>query len=301
MTYVTSPREYLVDLPAHQAGVLEWGPSDGELLLALHGFPDTAWTWRKVAPLLADAGYRVVAPFLRGYAPSGIPRDRDYSVAALAADAVALHRELGGTASSVLVGHDWGAITAGAIAGDAASPFARTVLLAVPPLTWVNPRRPTLRPWLAATARQPLHSWYILFNQVPGLAERRLDWLARRLWSRWSPGYDATDDLSRLAESVPDRYHAKAVVSYYRALASKGTRAAMAEPVTPLLYLHGDRDGALDPRYFPVVEARATPPSKAVLLPAVGHFLHLEQPAAVAHEITSFLRPPGGAGAASSG
>ena len=71
--------------------VLEWGPPDGRLVVALHGFPDTAWTWRHVAPLLADAGLRVAAPFLRGYAPSEIPADRDYSVRALAADAVALH------------------------------------------------------------------------------------------------------------------------------------------------------------------------------------------------------------------
>jgi pimeloyl-ACP methyl ester carboxylesterase len=81
------------------------GPADGPLAVALHGFPDTAWTWRYLGPHLAGLGWRVVAPFLRGYAPSGLASS--YHVGALAADAVALHRELGGDDRTVLVGHDW--------------------------------------------------------------------------------------------------------------------------------------------------------------------------------------------------
>lgn len=283
-------REHTVSLPTHEAGVLEWGPEDGELVVALHGFPDTAWTWRAVAPLLAEAGYRVAAPFLRGYAPSGIPADGDYSVSALAADAAALHERLGGDSSTALIGHDWGAIAAGALAADPSSPFARVAALAVPPLAWMNPASTTLRSWLSAIARQPLHSWYIAYNQVPGLAERNFSWLVRRLWRTWSPGYDATDDLAHLARAVPDRARAEAVVSYYRALASRGSRAALAEPRTPLLYLHGDRDGAIDPRFFPVVEAHITPPSRAELLRDAGHFLHLEKPAEVSGHLLDFLR-----------
>ncbi|SHN46692.1 alpha/beta fold hydrolase [Cryptosporangium aurantiacum] len=285
------PREYSVELPTHSAGVLEWGPPDGELLIALHGFPDTAWTWRTVAPLLADAGYRVAAPFLRGYAPSGIPADRDYSVRALAADAIALHERLGGTATTALVGHDWGAIAASAVAGDKGSPYSRVALLAVPPLVYLSPTPETRGPWRGALLRQPFHSWYIGYNQVPGLAERNFDWLVRRLWKRWSPGYDAIDDLDRLARAVPDRAHATAVISYYRALRSRGgTRVASAPPRVPLLYLHGDRDGALDPRFFAVVEPRIAPPSRAALLPGVGHFLHLEQPDTVTRHLLDFLR-----------
>ena len=133
-------REYSVRLPTHSVGVLEWGPPDGELVVALHGFPDTAWTWRTVAPLLGAAGYRVAAPFLRGYAPSGIPDDENYSVRALADDAIALHARLGGTESTVLIGHDWGAITANALGAHPDSPFGRIVSLAVPPLD-AMPRR----------------------------------------------------------------------------------------------------------------------------------------------------------------
>ncbi len=88
-------------------GILEVG--SGPLALCLHGFPDCAHTWRNLLPELADAGFNAVAPFMRGYAPTGIPADGVYQIGALAADAVALHDALGGDAEAVLIGHDWGA------------------------------------------------------------------------------------------------------------------------------------------------------------------------------------------------
>ena len=263
-----------VDLPTHRLRVLEWGPDDGPLLVALHGFPDTALTWRHLAPLLAEAGWRVAAPYLRGYAPSGIPSDGDYSVRALANDAIALHERLGGDERAVLLGHDWGAITTNAVAADPASPYARHVSLAVPPLT-------AMRGWDPALLRQPLRSWYIAYNQVPGLAERHFDWLAARLWRQWSPRYDAREDLAHLRAAVPDRAHARAVVSYYRALLGRGLAPALAAPVRPLLVLHGADDRCL--------EAGLARLAGATLVPDAGHFLQLEQPDRVAEEILSFL------------
>lgn len=281
------PREYDVQLPTHAVRVLEWGPESGPLLLALHGFPDTALTWRRVAPLLADAGWRVAAPYLRGYAPSGIPGDGDYSVRALVADTLALHDLLGGDERAVLVGHDWGAITTNAVAADPASPYAAHVALSVPPMSLMNPTRDVLRPWLAAMLRQPLHSWYIAFNQVPGLAERRFDWLAARLWRLWSPGYDATEDLAHLRRSVPDREHAKAVVSYYRALLGSGIEPALADPIHRLLLVHGAEDRCLEPGLVRLA-GRTLP---VVMVPDAGHFLQLEQPTAVATAVLDFVGP----------
>ena len=274
-------REYDVSLPSHTVRVLEWGPVDGRLVVALHGFPDTAWTWRRVGPLLAERGFRVAAPFLRGYAPSDIPADGDYSVRALAGDAAALHATLGGHPDAVLVGHDWGAITTNAVAADPASPYARHVALSVPPLSLMNPTRETLGTWAAAMARQPLHSWYIAYNQVPGLAERRFDQLAARLWRSWSPGYDAREDLELLRSSVPDRQHARAVVSYYRAMLGSGIKPALAEPTQPLLVLHGAGDRCLEPRLAEL--------AGATLVAGAGHFVQLEQPDAVAEAILSFV------------
>src|SRR5215471_10444058 len=106
-------------------GVLEAG--SGPLALCLHGFPDAAYTWRHLLPALAEAGFHAVAPFMRGYAPTGIPADGAYQISALAADAVALHEVLGGGADAVLIGHDWGAETAYCAAAYAQDRWRRVV------------------------------------------------------------------------------------------------------------------------------------------------------------------------------
>jgi pimeloyl-ACP methyl ester carboxylesterase len=111
----------------------EAGPADGPLALCLHGFPDTAHTWRFLLPELAARGFHAVAPFLRGYAPTEIPPDGHYQLGALISDANALHEILGGGDDAVLIGHDWGALTAyGAVAHDPGR-WRRAVTMAVPP------------------------------------------------------------------------------------------------------------------------------------------------------------------------
>ena len=83
---------------------------EGPLVLLLHGFPDNAMTWDRVMPGLADAGYRAVAPFMRGYPPSEIPADGRYDAAALAGDVAALIDALNDGRPAFVMGHDWGAI-----------------------------------------------------------------------------------------------------------------------------------------------------------------------------------------------
>ena len=115
-----------------QFGVLEAG--SGPLALCLHGFPDTADTWRHLLPALAGAGFRAVAPFMRGYAPTEVPADGAYHVGALVADAVALHEALGGDGDAVLIGHDWGAEAAYGAAAFAPGRWRRLVTVSrVPP------------------------------------------------------------------------------------------------------------------------------------------------------------------------
>lgn len=292
------PRVVEVPLPTYTARVLEWGEASAPLVVALHGFPDTAWTWRYLGPYLADRGYRVAAPFLRGYGPSSVPSDETYTVGSLMADAVAVHGALGGDERSMLVGHDWGAITASALGAHPESPFRRVVTMAVPPLPSMNPSREWLGEWLGAAVRQPRNSWYIAFNQLPGLAERHFERLVTKLWSDWSPGYDASDDLSFLLSSVPDRAHARAVVSYYRALLRPGRgakayaawhRTFLDVPVVPTLFLQGDADGCLDRRFFTGASLALTGDSRAILVPGVGHFLQVETPDVVNAHVAAFL------------
>jgi pimeloyl-ACP methyl ester carboxylesterase len=286
-------RETRIDLPAVSLSALTWGPESGSLAVLLHGFPDTAHTWRHLGPELAQAGWRVVAPFTRGYAPSGVPTDGSGHIAALMADAAGIHQAMGGGPDAVLIGHDWGAVTANALAAHGDSPFSRVVSMSVPPFPAVRSIR-----LLQVLPRQLRNSWYIGFNLLPRLPERNTDRLVRKLWRDWSPGYDASADLRHVAAALPDRAHRKAAFGYYRALAGpfpppreyrawKG--AEMRSPVVPTLYLHGADDGCLDPRLTERVAARLPAGSEVHLIPGAGHFVQLEQPDEVARLVLKFL------------
>jgi pimeloyl-ACP methyl ester carboxylesterase len=283
-----------VQLPTVSLSALTWGPDDGPLAVLLHGFPDTAHTWRHLGPALADAGWRVVAPFLRGYAPSGISSDHSGHIAALMDDAVGLHVALGGGADAVLVGHDWGAITANALAAHGDSPFSRVVTMSVPPFAAVRNARA-----LRALPRQLGHSWYIAFHQLPFLPETMFERYVGRLWRDWSRGYDATDDLRHVLAALPDRPHRSAAIGYYRALVRpfatparyrRWKGAEMRLPVVPTLFLHGADDHCLDPRLVEQVAGQLPPGSDTALISHAGHFLQLEQPAEVNRRVLAFLR-----------
>ncbi|MPY77431.1 MAG: alpha/beta fold hydrolase [Actinophytocola sp.] len=289
------PRELTVELPALTVSALAWGPADGPLALCLHGFPDTAWTWRHLGPVLAERGWRVVAPFTRGYAPTGPAPDGDYRVGALITDALDLGRALGADDRAVLVGHDWGALTAYGMTAHEPAMFSRVVAMAVPPIAAISD---TARANWRVAGSQVLRSWYTIFNQVPAVPERVFDPFVRLLWRRWSPGYDAADDLARLADAMPDRAHRKAALTYYRhTLRPRGTsrryddahRAWLSPPKAPTLYLHGADDGCMSPG-FAEHAARQLPESSEVDVVAHGgHFLHLEQPDLVNARIAKFV------------
>lgn len=286
-------REVRVSLPQLPVSALSWGPDSGRLAVLLHGFPDTAHTWRHLGPQLADAGWRVVAPFLRGYAPTGVPADGSGHVAALMADAAALHEALDGGGDAVLVGHDWGAIVANSLAAHAASPYSRVVSMSVPPFAAMrNPGTIRVLP------RQLRNSWYVGFNQLPWLPEATFEHLVRKLWRDWSPGYDATEDVDRVLAALPDRARRTAALRYYRALVSpwppphayrqwKG--AEMRLPIVPTLSLHGADDRALDARLAAHVADRLPPGSAVHLVPEAGHFLQLERPEIVGRLVREFL------------
>jgi pimeloyl-ACP methyl ester carboxylesterase len=107
---------------------------DGPLALCVHGFPDSPYSYRYLLPALAEAGYRAVAPFNRGFAPTELPDDRHHiHSSTMVADQIALHEALGGDSDAILIAHDWGAVGAWGAAGKEPDRWRRCVVLNIPP------------------------------------------------------------------------------------------------------------------------------------------------------------------------
>jgi len=281
-----SVERIVLSLPGGAFPALAWGDPAAPPLLWLHGFPDHPPTAAPFLERLARTR-RVVAPWLRGYAPS--PLGGPYDLDTLAADAIACIDRIAGPGERAdLIGHDWGAAITYRVCAIAPERVRRAITLALPhPLTALRaiPRRPD----------QLRHSWYMLLFQLPGaglIAGARDLALIDRLWRVWSPRFTLDDERRAelhacLAASLP------APLGYYRAVLRPvaGLRDRLTRgwgPIsTPLLQLHGAEDGCVlpprdpDDRYFlsRVLE----------IVPEVGHFLHLEQPAAIADRASAWL------------
>ncbi len=272
---------------------IEAGPADGPLALCLHGFPDSAHTWRHLLPELADAGFHAVAPFLRGYAPTQAAPDGHYQMGAVVRDANALHEALGGTSDAVIVGHDWGALaTYGAVAHQPER-WRRAVTAAVPPTSAIG---------MSLFGYPQLHaSWYMFFFLSP-LAEMALpldDYsFIDGLWADWSPGYDGSWDIARVKESIGNPENIVAAISYYRAmyntelhspeLADEQAASFLPTP-KPTLYLHGRDDGCMLASSIGSPLDFMAEGSEMAFVDGSGHFLHLEQPETVNRRIVEFL------------
>lgn len=288
---MTEPESLRVEASGMTFGALAWGDPDAPLALMVHGYPDTAWTWRHLGPDLAGRGWRAVAPFSRGYAPTDLAPDGSYLIADLAGDALALRDALGGDRRSVLIGHDWGAVATWDVAGRDPSRFAHYVALAVPPapaLVDVFSSTRTFRIGL----RQLRMSWYMLYNQLPG-AERGLDRVIPRLWHDWSPGYDADADLAHVFEALAGPGRRRAALRYYRDNLRRGLRAgATGVPRAPALYLHGELDGCLQAVIGEAYAAKLPQGSRFELVGGAGHFLQLEDPRRVNALIEGWIGSP---------
>lgn len=248
---------------------------EGAPILLYHGFPDTAYSFIPVMRRLAAAGYRAVAPFLRGYAPSDLDPDGDYGMLRLGEDIVACIDALDAPDAAV-VGHDWGAVAAYMAAMQHPERLHTLITAAVP-----HPRRFLLSP----TRRQLHRSRYMLAFQLPGAAERfARDGALERLVAEWSPGWNFADsDLRPVKQLLRDPERVAAMLDYYRQMARSLLRPALVrealQPVTlPVTMIAGADDGCIGLEMFSGQTELFPSGLDLHVLTDTGHFMHCEQP-----------------------
>jgi pimeloyl-ACP methyl ester carboxylesterase len=252
---------------------------EGELVLLLHGFPDTPHTWAQLAPAFVSAGYRVAAPFLRGYPPSGAPADDAYSARILGQDVIAWLDVLGAE-RAIVVGHDWGAFAAYAAANLAPVRLRKLVTLAIP-----HPGS------LRLSLRVLRKSRHFVTFQLRGRTLARLERDdfegIRALCHEWSPGWRMSDeDLALVKETLGVPGALDAALGYYRdfrrdAVGPRGreTRQLLRTRTTvPTLAFFGEDDGALDQSGIEGTRPWFEGGYSLVRLAGVGHFIHREVP-----------------------
>jgi epoxide hydrolase 4 len=217
------------------------GPSDGRLIVLLHGFPEFWYGWRHQIEPLANSGYCVWAPDQRGYNLSDKPKGIEpYAIHHLAADVIGLI-DAAGCDRAILVGHDWGGVVVWHLATMTPERVERAVILNVP-----HPAVMLRR--LKTSPRQLLRSWYMFFFQLPWLPDWWLGFnrgwpLARALRKTSRPGTFSDDVLAQYREAWSQHGFVTATLNWYRAAMRYSRRQAVSSRIqVPTLLIWGAQD-----------------------------------------------------------
>ena len=265
-------------------------PQDAPLVVLLHGFPEFWYSWRYQLTALGDAGYRVVAPDLRGYGRTDKPIGIDaYQIETLADDVAGLIRALGAEQASI-VGHDWG----GMVAWWHSMRHPKQVRT----LSILNCPHPGLQPRMMSDPAQLRRSGYMLFFQLPRIPERRIrhnDHAYIRAMLRsdpTTPGAFTDEDVQQYVEAL-DPASTTAALNYYRAYMRRGGELQQAlRPIDhPTQVLWGTADRYLGLEY-------ASPPTRWVWdvrverLEGYSHWVQVDAAAEVNQRLLAFLPAP---------
>jgi pimeloyl-ACP methyl ester carboxylesterase len=262
----------------------------GPLVLLLHGFPQCSYEYRHLVPALARAGYRAVAPDLRGFGDTSRPaRIEDYALRTLGDDVAALVDALGERNAHVL-GHEWGGIVAAEAALSHPEKVDRLILVNGPPAITLG--RAIHHSW-----RQRIRSWYVLVYRIPRLPE----WLltARHGWVMsllLSDRAFSAEDLAAYRDAICKPRAAWAGLAYFRSIAhtikDDANRLRGKRISSPTLVLWGERDRTLRRDLALRLDGQFTNPPRKVFFPDVGHWVIEARPDEVARTVIEFLREP---------
>lgn len=252
------------------------GPPDAPVVLLLHGFPQTSWSWRRVQPALAAAGFRTVAPDQRGYSPDARPAGVEhYRMPSLVADALAVIDHLQADRAHV-IGHDWGAAVAWHVAGRHPDRVRTLTTVSVPhPRAFVEALR--------ADPDQRARSRYMKDWADPATEQRMLDGGLNELFG--IPSVDATHYLDRLREPGA----MTAALNYYRAQSLEDLDGL--GPITaPTLHVWSDADAALGPAAAQATKDHVAGPYRFEALPGISHWVPEEAADRLTELILEHLR-----------
>jgi pimeloyl-ACP methyl ester carboxylesterase len=269
----------------------------GPLVLCLHGFPDHARSFRFQLPALAQAGFRAVAPYLRGYAPTDVPANGPFQYAALAKDAAALVEALSPKEPGFVFGHDWGAVATYGAAQIAPQRIRKIATAAVP-------HGPQVLQAIVTSYPQMRRSWYMFMFQMPtaeaAVSHDGFEFLDR-LWADWSPGWaPAGEEMAALKATFAKPGVLEAALGYYRHMFNPALQIAeladlqakiMTDPVpVPGLVFHGERDGCVGVETLEGMEAGFPKGLEKVVVADAGHFVHQERPERINEQLIAFLK-----------
>lgn len=262
----------------------------GPLVLLLHGFPEFWYSWRFQIPALAAAGYRVIAPDMRGYNLSEKPHGvLPYHIRHLTADVAALLRTFGGEQGGYLVGHDWGGVVAWHTAQRYPEMIQKLIIMNAP-----HPAR--FLEVLREVPSQRWKSWYVAFFQLPWLPELLAARSAAQVqgFFRGSGAEITLEDAQLYADALNQPGAKTAIVNYYRAMFRRTLANRLREPgrvlPMPVLLLWGKNDVALDIANTDPDKLRRWVPNLQVELIDASHWVQMDAPEVVNQRMAEFLR-----------
>lgn len=264
----------------------------GDLVVLLHGFPEFWYGWRKQIPVLSQR-YRVVAPDMRGYNLSDKPQGvSQYSIDKLAGDIAGLIRQLG-SGRTILVGHDWGAAVAWAVAATHPELIVRLGIINVPhPLEM-------RRALMGFNLRQWARSYYMFLFQLPWLPEwfigRDPARTFRNVFKSFSPRgiVPSEDEIKEYVKAFRQPGALTGAINYYRA----GWRAPGALDMNvvlpmPVLMIWGEQDKALGKELTYNTKQYCTD-LEIIYDPTSGHFITADNPDLVNEKLLAFFAGAG--------
>lgn len=264
------------------------GPENGPLVILLHGFPEFWYGWRYQIEMLANAGFRVLAPDQRGYNLSDKPkRIRDYNLDQLAADVVGLI-EAAGRDKAFLVGHDWGGASAWWAAIKYPARIQRLAILNAP-----HPK--VMRQNIFHNRVQRKKSWYFFLFQIPFLPERRMrknNWRlgARALQGTSRKGTFSEADLALYREAWSQPGAATGMLNWYRAaLRTRPARLRSSRVTMPALIIWGEQDKFLR-REMAKQSTDLCDQGHLVFIEGATHWVQHEEPERVNKLLLTFFK-----------